>query len=169
MRTWPNRYKSRPAVGVPLSRILVPALALLALSACGPKTSAVAGPAADASGVGQARVPNDAASRSFATRLLDTPALNFRPTDGGGVQFSYDKLTFRSDNTWHADAKMMADGETIECVETGEWSMEAADDASTATMEWKLVKSTCPGRPADHVTRAKVQIADDGEYKVVFR
>jgi hypothetical protein len=150
-------------------RTLLPLVLLL--SACGEKTSAPTATASASTSApsAQADVPKDAASQSFAAKLLKYPIKDFSPSDNGGVQFSYKTLTFRADNTWSADASMVADGETVDCNESGTWSMDPAENPNLATMDWKLQKTSCAGRPTDEVMHVKVEISNEGEYKILFR
>jgi hypothetical protein len=152
-----------------------PALLLATLSfvACAAKHPSSAGPSAPAGGeaaesVDHAKIPDDAASKAFAQRLVKFDAKDFRPTDAPGAAFVYKTLDFRGDNTWLAMAQMSADGETVDCKEEGTWEMDPAIDDHTATMEWKLTRTSCAGRPENNVMRVKVGI-EDGEYRIAIR
>lgn len=144
---------------------------ILLAAACGEKTetnTAAAADAPQAESIDGATVPGDEASRSFATSLVRTNVTNFKPTDAAGAKFVYKTVDFRGDNTWEAAAEMSADGETIECRESGTWEMDAAESATTANMTWAMTKSTCAGRPDTDNLRLKVTVAK-GEYTIVFR
>lgn len=147
---------------------------LLSLTGCGDKKPAESNgsaAAAASSGVSDAtKIPGDDKSKAFANRLIATPARDFKPTDASsGATFIYHSLEFKADNTWVADAKMLADGEEIVCAERGEWSMDAAEANDTASMDWKVTYTNCPGRPKDNIMRVKVMISPIGVYNVAFR
>ncbi|MDP2315887.1 MAG: hypothetical protein Q8P41_23525 [Pseudomonadota bacterium] len=146
-------------------------LTTLLLAACGakktePKATASAAPAEES--IAGAKIPDDAASKSFAEKLIKHDATNFKPTDAAGAGFIYRTVDFKSDNTWWAMAEMSADGETIECKEQGTWELDTAADEHTAPMTWTLTRTSCAGRPENNVLRLKVNI-EKGEYRIVFR
>lgn len=147
--------------------VLVPLL----LVACGEKaapapTAAAAAPAA--ANEPEPTTPGDAASKAFAKRLLATPLTDFRPGDSAGVDFVYGKVTFRGDNTFVADARLSIDGESMDCAETGTWTMDPATDERTASMTWSMTKTTCAGRPS--TLESRVQLSADGAgWKVEVR
>jgi hypothetical protein len=154
--------------------MLRPAILLttLALFGCAPKhtgggAAATSSPAESGGSVSNAKVPDDATSKAFAEKLLKFQAKDFRPADNNGAGFIYKTITFRDDNTWVAEAQMSADDETVDCKEAGTWTMDPAADEHTASMEWKLDKTTCAGRPENNIMRVKVGI-DQGEYRIVF-
>lgn len=144
---------------------------VLALTGCGekkPASASAGGGNSENLVTGDTKVPNDENSRSFAERLLRNPAKDFKPTDNNsGAKFIYHELNFKPNNTWVANATMYADGEEIDCVERGEWQMEAASDANTAEMTWTLNYTNCPSRPQNNIMRVKVHI-EKGDYTVQF-
>lgn len=151
--------------------LLAPLLPILLLAACGAKKSEVATGASDApvrESIEGAKIPDDAASKSFAEKLIKFDATKFKPTDGAGPAFVYKSVDFKADNTWWAMAEMSSDGETIECKEQGTWEMDPAADEHTAAMTWTLSRTTCAGRPEASILRLKVNI-EKGEYRIVFR
>jgi hypothetical protein len=150
---------------------LIVLVALASLVACG-KKDAPAASSGDAAVSGNAAagasIPDDANSRAFAEQLVKTAVHNFSPADNTGMAFVYVTLTFRSDNTWVALSRLGDGDESVDCKETGTWTMEPATSASSAAMEWKLTETTCPGRPKNNIMRAMVSI-EGGEYRISFR
>lgn len=146
---------------------------LLTLTGCGDKKPAASGGSssgAAAAGVTEAtKIPDDEKSRAFAERLIANPARDFKPTDNSDAQFVYRTLTFKPNNDWTAQADLTAQGEKVECVERGTWSMDPAMENDTATMEWKVEYTNCPGRPTTNIMRVKVSINQGGVYTVQFR
>jgi hypothetical protein len=144
---------------------------VLLLTACGEKAVAPAPAPVEAASAASSEptpdTPSDAASRAFAKRLLSTPVSDFRPGEGG-VDFVYRSLTFRGDNSFVAEARMSFDGESIDCTETGTWTMDAASGDGQASMTWAMTKTTCAGRPANVDTRVQLT-ADGGGWKVEVR
>ena len=152
-------------------RLLIPAL-LLSLAACGKKEApASAGDAvADAAPAQQADVPDDAKSRAFSERLLKLNVKEFAPSDGGGAKFMYDSLSFKPDNTWHAEGYVEADDERMDCKEDGTWTMEPAETETTAVVVWVVKKTTCISRETGDQTRALLTLSSTGEIdKIAFR
>ncbi len=146
-------------------------LTMFSLAACAPKPSvpAASGAAeAPAESIAGANIPAGEASKAFAQKLVKFEAKDFRPTDAPGARFTYRTIDFRGDNTWVAIAQMEAAGETLDCKEAGTWAMDSTDDEHTATMSWKLDKTSCAGRPSENTLRVKVNI-EKGEYRIVFR
>lgn len=152
-----------------MKRILVVA-SLFALAACGKKeepASSGSTAAADNAAAG-ANVPNDANSKAFAAELIKNPVHNFAPSDNSGARFVYVTLTFAKDNTWIALSRLGEGDESVDCKEMGTWTMDPATSATSATMEWKLTETTCPGRPKNNIMRASVNM-EGGDYKISFR
>lgn len=116
----------------------------------------------------RADVPADAASQAFAAVLMKNPLESFSPDDGGGASFKWSKLTFSSGNTWEAASVLSADGENIDCVESGKWSMDAAESASRATVQLQTESSNCPGRPGNKAYRLQMSREGSG-WQVLFR
>ncbi len=142
-----------------MSHMVLP-LALV-LAACGPKEASVQ---AAAEVVGP-QVPDDASSRKFAEKLLALQILNWSPSDGGAVQFMYNTLTFKRDNTWQADANVSILDEEMACQEGGTWAMDPAQSDNTAFVDVAVEKSTCPGREPPTTIRIEANILGDGSYK----
>jgi hypothetical protein len=145
-------------------------LALIAAPACAGKNKNVeTAPNIDEK-VERATTPDDKNSELFAERLLSFPATDFRPTDGSGASFTYRTMKFRGKgNAWESDAEMNAGGETIQCQEFGTWTMDPAEDETTAMMTWKMEKTTCAGRPSTADMRVKVTIDEKGNYDIKIR
>jgi len=98
----------------------------------------------------KANVPNDSNSKKFAKHLFSTEFTNFSPEGDG---FEYTKLRFKKDNTWAADAAIILDDEEMDCIESGTWSMEAAQSVTTAALTWKITATDCPAREAGGTIR----------------
>jgi hypothetical protein len=141
---------------------------LLLAFACGPKTETTAVATSPTSG--SAAVPGDKASRAFSERLMGNPIPDFRPTDAlGGGDLMWNKLAFTPDMRWEATAVLKAAGESIDCMETGEWTMpEAAAGAGEGSIVLTTKRSTCPGRPNDGTLRLLLRDRS-GAWDVVVR
>ena len=153
-----------------MSRVLI-ALAPTLLLACGEKAAPApteTTAAAPAASEPEPTTPGDSASKAFAKRLLATPLSDFRPGDSAGVDFVYGKVTFRGDNTFVAEARISIDGESMDCAETGTWTMDPASDNGIAAMTWSMAKTTCAGRPATLDTRVQLT-ADGAGWKIEVR
>ncbi len=150
-----------------MRRAFIAPLALALVIGCGDKNAPVesaAGPAASGP-----EIPGDANSKKFAEKLLGLTISDWAPEDSGEVKFEYTKLTFAADNTWQAVAYVAIMDETVDCKETGTWSMDAAESPTTAGMTWHLAKTTCPGREAGRDLRLQMSILNDGSFKVKMR
>jgi hypothetical protein len=115
-----------------------------------------------------AAVPKDADSKAFAKAVLGNALHNFTPTNNGEMRFEYITLTFKADNSWLALARVGEGEDSVECKEGGTWMMEPAESATTASMEWRITSSDCPGRPKEGMLRTKVTI-EGKEYKIQIR
>jgi len=116
-----------------------------------------------------AEMPDTADAKAFAKRLVDTTVTNWDPVSGEGAEFTFTALSFQPDGVWHADAVMKASFEEFDCKETGSWRIDEAESSDTATMEWTVVKTTCPMRESGASQRVKMTIAKGGTYKIAFR
>ena len=155
-----------------MARLLIPALLLVSITACGKKDApASAGDAvADAAPAQKADVPDDSKSQAFSERLLKLNVNEFAPSDGGGAKFLYTSLSFKADNTWHAEGYVEADDERMDCKEDGTWTMEPAETETTAVVVWVVKKTTCISRETGDQTRALLTLSTTGEIdKIAFR
>lgn len=118
---------------------------------------------------GAAKVPDDANSAQFAAALLALKISNFRPSDAPGATFIYTSLQFRPDNTWAAEGYVEAGDERMECAEAGTWTMDPADSADTATMDWILDRTDCAGRENGQEIRVKLVLKGGGIESAAFR
>jgi hypothetical protein len=150
-------------------------LVLSLLLACGPKAAPqpVAAAAAEAAPSGAsldgAKLPGDAASRSFAKRLVTTPIVDFSPTEGGGIAFTWTRVTFGGDNAWRAEGRMRdPEGETVSCTESGTWELEPAESEGVAIVALAQAQGDCPGRPSTGTARYRLLAEGDG-WKVQVR
>ena len=155
------------------SILLLATLSLTIAAGCAKKAETKTAPAADNAAAKEeaiegARFPNDDLSRSFVERLIRVDAKDFRPTDAGTTMFIYKTIDFKNDNTWTAQAMFSADGESVDCKESGTWEMDKASSEHTAPMTWQLTQSRCPGRPQEQTMRMEVTI-EKGEYTVKVR
>lgn len=145
----------------------------LTLTGCGekkPANTATSGSPAAAAGVtDETKIPDDDTSRAFANRLIGNPIRDFKPADNSDALFIYKTMTFKANNAWNAQGELTAQGEKVECVERGTWKMDAASANDTATMEWTVDYTNCPGRPQNNVMRVKVNISQSGVYTIQFR
>lgn len=138
----------------------------LFLTACGEKEAPVAVAAAPEAGAASS-VPDDGASRKFASRLIDSEISNFRPSDAVGADFMYSSLDFQEGNRWVAQGFVDAGDERMECTESGTWSMDPAESATVAAMTWLLTATNCPSREVGAEARVKVNL--ESGFSVAFR
>jgi hypothetical protein len=142
----------------------------LTLTGCGEKKPAnTAASSASAGVTDETKIPDDDMSRAFANRLIGNPIRDFKPTDNSDALFIYKTMTFKANNAWNAQGELTAQGEKVECVERGTWKMDGASANDTATMEWAVDYTNCPGRPANNIMRVKVNISQSGVYTIQFR
>jgi hypothetical protein len=114
-------------------------------------------------------LPKDGTSKSFAEKLMATPLTDFEPPDNDGTLFLYDTLTFKAGNVWEAAAWLDVPGDRFDCVESGSWTLDAAESELVAPVNWTVDETNCPGRKAGAATRAKLTIQPDGDVSVEFR
>ena len=139
---------------------------LLLLSAC-PKKATTDAPAASAGEAQVAtKVPGDANSKKFAARLIDLAITDWSPEDTGQVDFIYTDFSYNSNNTWLAHGRVTIIDESVDCQESGRWTMDPAENEWTAFVVWTLEKTTCPGRESNREMRMKVTISKDGGFEV---
>lgn len=142
---------------------------LVLTSACGKKNTGGDAAAGATDVLKGATLPDDANARAFAANLVTHKAIDIRPTDSGEMSFIYKSLSFTGENNgWLAEAVLGQGQDSIACQEIGDWKVESAESADTATMVWTLNKTTCAGRAANNVMRVKVTIKD-GNYDIAFR
>jgi uncharacterized protein YciI len=125
--------------------------------------------AAEAPAAAAPSTPDDPASKKFGAKLVEATLKNFSPADTGGAKFQYATMVFQADNTWKADAWVEFDDEKMECVESGKWTMEAADSDKVATVAWTVDKTDCAGREAGAEVRAQLTLSKDGNIDAKFR
>ena len=113
--------------------------------------------------------PDDPTSKKFGAKLVEATLKNFSPADTGGAKFQYATMVFQADNSWKADAWVEFDDEKMECVESGKWTMEAADSDKVATVAWTVDKTDCAGRDAGAEVRAQLTLSKDGNIDAKFR
>jgi len=147
-------------------------IVLLLLAACGSKeTTTTAAPAEAAENTPAASdvVPDDKASQAFAERLFATTLTNFRPIDSSGADFRYNSFQLKPDGSWNADGVVEIADESMECVESGTWSMDPAETNDTASVGWVVDKTNCAGRESGTEHRIRLTIDKGGEYEYSFR
>ncbi|MCB9763116.1 MAG: hypothetical protein H6739_25170 [Alphaproteobacteria bacterium] len=143
--------------------------------ACGPKEPTSTAAAAEGTEeaapaeVSSDAVPGDKNSQEFAQKLLALKITDFRPIDSDGAEFIYNTLTFSPDGTWAATGAVSIMDETMECRESGDWSMDAAESADTAAVGWTVAETNCAGRESGAEQRILLTIKKGGEYEVSFR
>lgn len=106
--------------------------------------------------------PDDKNSKKFGEALVAVSISNWSPSDGGGAKFEYTTLSFNADNSWKGEGYVEIADERMECTETGKWSMDTAESATTATVTWTLDQTDCPGRESGGETRAVVTVTKSG-------
>ena len=110
-------------------------------------------------------VPDDAKSKKFSKKLIETPMKHFRPVD----QLSYNDLLFKGDNTWHAEGKVTLGFEDDACSESGTWTMDAASSETVAVVTWTVASTDCASRKPGSDTRAQITLKSGGQYQFQFR
>jgi|GEM_PF-934579 len=114
-------------------------------------------------------LPGDATSKSFGQALMSSTIVEFEPPGDGGLTFMYESFTFKEGNVWQAAAYLDAGDEVMRCAESGTWTIDAAESASTAPVNWTVTKTDCPMREAGKKGRALMTIQDDGDVSVEYR
>ena len=144
-------------------------LIILALAVgCGDKSDSSTGAAEETTKTNSEFVPDDKASQEFGKRLMKADLASFKPVEGDDVKLVYSSFTFDPDGSWQANGAVEIMDETMECLEAGTWTMDAADSESTASMTWNRVKTNCAGRdPGEQ--RVKLTLKKDGSYEVELR
>lgn len=151
--------------------VLITALTCPGLAACGGKTPSTTGAVDAASKAGKEAVsgaPQDAASQKFAAALVGLEISDFTPSDSGAT-FAYTDLDFEPDGTWAAKGLLEASFEKIECAESGSWSMEPAQSATTANVSFTVDQTDCPARESGLEQRMLFTINKDGTFETKFR
>ena len=145
------------------------ALIILLLTSCakgGESTSS--GEASQPSRQIGANLPADSNSRDFIDAFMSLEIQDFRPGSSSGAILTYDNLTFRPDESWHADGSIRIGEDQMECSESGHWSMQPATSPTVATVTWTVDTGSC-SRSAGIEIRAQVSILEEGEYRIQFR
>lgn len=147
-------------------RYTLPVLAL-ALLGC-PKEDASPPPETPASTTSSRGpvIPDTADSKKFAARLVDLEITDWSPEDTGQVDFEYQTFDFRNDNTWYGEARVTVIDESVDCKESGTWTMDPAESPTTSYLTWTVEKTSCPGREAGKEMRVKMTINDDDTFKL---
>lgn len=150
-----------------MSRMLT--LALL-LAACGPKEPTTTSAVAEASPAESANTaPPDADSQTFAKKLFATEFTNFHPVDGAGAELIYSSFSFHPDGTWAANGSVTVADESMDCRESGTWTMEPAESADVASVGWKITDTNCAGRDSGTEMRFRLTLKKAGDYEYSFR
>lgn len=145
------------------------ALALL-LAACGPKETTTTSAVAEAAPTDSANVaPPDAASQAFAKKLFATEFTSFHPVDGAGAELIYNSFAFRPDGSWSAKGSVTVADESMDCSESGQWTMEPAESEDAASISWKINNTNCAGREVGTEMRFRLTLKKAGEYEYSFR
>jgi hypothetical protein len=145
------------------------ALIILLLTSCakgGESTSS--GQPSQASRQIGANLPSDSTSIDFIDSFVSLDIQDFRPGSSSGAILTYANLTFRPDESWHADGAIRIGEDQMECSESGHWSMQPADSSTQATVTWTIDAGSC-SRSVGIEIRAQVSLLDDGEYRIQFR
>ena len=146
-------------------RLLMSAIVVTALAGCGSK-KAPAAAAEPAKPQITASMPDSAEAKGLAEKLVENGISDWSPT--GSRDFKWTGATFHPDGALKVQAKIVAGGETIECPETGTWSIAEADSKTSGIVEWTIVKTSCATR--DNGTSQRVQLTYSGsETKISFR
>lgn len=134
-------------------------LCLLAIG-CGKKDSTSTAAPAQAAAE-KPDTPADAKSEKFGETLVGLSITDFRPLNAGSGKFVYNTLGFEADNTWRGEGYIEIAGETLECIESGTWSMEPAESATVAVMTWSVAETDCINQePGDRRYRVTISGSD---------
>jgi len=114
------------------------------------------------------KLPGDANSKAFGEALMAATISEFAPPDTG-VEFFYETFDFAPGNTWTAKAYLDVAGDRFDCVESGTWSIDAADSKTVGPVNWTVTETNCPGRENGVETRAQMTILEDGDVSYEFR
>ncbi len=151
--------------------VTLSAVLLTLLVACGgkkePVAAAAATEAAPVESAITAQMPDSADAKAFAKALVKT-GIRDLSVSTNGARFVYQTMTFGSDGRWTAKGAVTAGDETMDCTESGGWTIEDATSATVATMVWALDKTNCAARDAGTTQRVQVTLAD-GSANVAFR
>jgi hypothetical protein len=115
-----------------------------------------------------ANLPSDSNSLDFIDGFVSLDIQDFRPGSSSGAILTYANLTFRPDESWHANGSIRIGEDQMECSESGSWSMTPAESSTVATVTWTVDTGSC-SRSAGVEVRAQISLLDDGEYRVQFR
>ncbi len=149
-------------------------LALLLTAGCGPRSGettssgeAAEAPAASSKSLGD-QVPSDSTSQGFARKLVGLAIQNHKAVDGDGVTLVYSTLSFEGDGSWNANGAVEVMDETMECTESGSWTMSEATSATVASVEWTVSETNCAGREPEAAQRAEVTLSKS-DWELKFR
>jgi hypothetical protein len=146
-------------------RIFLPLVIAATIAGCGSKKAPEAA-AEPAKAQITASMPDSAEATALAEQLVEHGINDWSPT--GSRDFKWTKASFHPDGSLKVAAKIIAGGETIECPETGTWSIAEAESKSGGIVEWNIVKTSCATR--DNGTTQRVQLSYSGsETKISFR
>ena len=137
----------------------------MAVIGCGPKAPTTTAPVEETVTIDVA-MPDSPDATAFATTIIERGISDWSPT--GSRDFKWTKASFSPDGTLKVNAKIDVGGETMECPETGSWSIDSVESASSGIIEWTVVKTSCATRE-DGATQ-RVQLSYSGsETKISFR
>lgn len=145
-----------------MKRFALMTIALAALAGCKKSDSSTAAPEQAAEDKAQwgDQVPDDATSRAFAAELVRQTVEDFRVTDDGAV-LTYRSLRFKADGSWSASGEVAIADEEMECAESGEWTMDAAETETKAMVNYTIDRTDCAGREAGSDQRVMIDINGD--------
>jgi hypothetical protein len=145
-------------------RLFMSLIITVALAGCGSKKAPE--PAAEAKPKITASMPDTAEAKGFAEKIVATGIKDWSPT--GSRDFKWTSATFHPDGALKVQAKIIAGGETIECPETGTWSIAEAESKTSGIVEWTIVKTSCATR--ENGTNKRIQLSYSGsETKISVR
>ncbi len=111
-------------------------------------------------------IPKDSASKKFASKLVSLEIHDWSPEDSGQVSFTYEDFSFNSDGTWSATGTVAILDESVDCRESGHWTMDPAASEDSSFLDWTVEDTTCPGRESGSRVRVKMVIDKDGSFEV---
>lgn len=145
-------------------RVLTSVVVALTLAACGGKKAPETPEPAEAPKAEiTAEIPEGPDAKKFTRALADSGLQDLAPS--GSSDFSM-SLQFALDGTYTGEGVAELGGETLECTETGTWSIDSMD-GEQASMNWTITKTNCPNRTNGDTQRVAVQLGNPP--KVSFR
>lgn len=115
-----------------------------------------------------AKMPDSPEAKAFAKQLVKTTVKGVHPQGSGGASVTYNTVSFAADGKWQAQSTIEAGDESMDCKESGDWSIDEAESDKIATVVWAVASTNCAGRENGTQTRVKMNLSGD-EPQLEFR